>query len=63
MSLESPILSIDFTKKERLGTLYREGKSYCTGQKEAYDHDYSYLGEGRIIPHGTHDLQRQKSAV
>ena len=60
MSLESPILSIDCKKKERLRILYREGKSYCIGQKEAYDHDYSYLGEGRIIPHGIYDLQQNK---
>ena len=58
MSLKSPVLSIDCKKKERLGTLYREGKTYGQAPKEAYDHDYSHLGEGKIIPHGIFDLQK-----
>jgi Rhodopirellula transposase DDE domain len=58
MSLKSPILSIDCKKKELLGTLYREGKSYCQTPHQAYDHDYSHLGKGKIIPHGIFDLQK-----
>lgn len=58
MSLESPVLSIDTKKKERLGTIYRDGKSYSQTEKQAYDHDYSYLGKGIVIPHGIFDLQR-----
>ena len=58
MSLKSPILSIDCKKKELLGTLYRDGKSYSQGDKEAYDHDYSHLGEGKVIPHGIYDFQK-----
>lgn len=63
ISLKSPILSIDCKKKERLGTLYREGKSYCIGQKQAFDHDYSHLGEGKIVPHGIFDLQQNKGYI
>jgi hypothetical protein len=37
MSLKSPVLSIDCKKKELLGTLYRDGKSYCQAAQEAYD--------------------------
>jgi Rhodopirellula transposase DDE domain len=58
MSLKSPILSIDCKKKERLGTLYREGKSYSQTPHEAYDHDYAALGTGKVIPHGIYDLQK-----
>ena len=59
MSLQSPVLSIDCKKKERLGTLYRDGKSYSQGgSQESYDHDYSHLGEGKVIPHGIFDLQK-----
>ena len=59
MSLQSPVLSIDCKKKERLGTLYRDGKSDSQGgSQEAYDHDYPYLGEGKVIPHGIFDLQK-----
>lgn len=58
MSIKSPILSIDCKKKELLGTLYRDGKSYSQGDKEAYDHDYTHLGEGKVIPHGIYDVQK-----
>jgi hypothetical protein len=58
MSLKSPVLSIDCKKKERLGSIYREGKSYSQEQQQAYDHDYSHLGDGKVIPHGIYDLQR-----
>lgn len=58
MSLQSPILSIDCKKKELLGTLYRDGKSYSQAAQEAYDHDYAHLGKGKVIPHGIFDLQK-----
>jgi hypothetical protein len=59
MSLQSPILSIDCKKKERLGLLYRDGKSYAQGgSQESYDHDYPHLGEGKVIPQGIFDLQK-----
>jgi hypothetical protein len=59
-SLQSPVLSMDCKKKERLGNLYREGKCYCTKALQVYDHDYEYLSEGKIIPHGIYDLQANK---
>ena len=58
MSLKSPVLSIDCKKKERLGTIYREGKSYGQEPQESYDHDYSHLGDGKVVPHGIFDLQK-----
>ena len=58
MSLKSPILSIDCKKKERLGTIYREGKSYGQTPQQAFDHDYSHLGDGKVVPHGIFDLQK-----
>jgi hypothetical protein len=58
MSLQSPVLSIDCKKKELLGNLYRDGKSYAQTPHQAYDHDYSHLGEGKIIPHGIFDMQK-----
>jgi hypothetical protein len=57
MSLDSPVLSIDCKKKERLGNLYRNGKCYCTQALKVYDHDYEHLSEGKVIPHGIYDLQ------
>jgi len=63
MSLQSPILSIDCKKKERLGTLYRAGKCYTQRPIEVYDHDYEYLGEGKVIPHGIYDMQRHQAYI
>ena len=63
MNHKSPVLSIDCKKKERLGTLYRDGKCYCTQAIEVYDHDYEHLSEGKVIPHGIYDLQANKGYV
>jgi len=63
MSLESPVLSIDCKKKERLGNLYRDGKCYCTKAVKVYDHDYEHLGQGKVIPHGIYDLQANKGYI
>lgn len=63
MSLNSPIISIDCKKKEELGNFYREGKCYMNGDLKVYDHDYSYLSEGKVIPHGIYDLQRNEGYI
>ncbi len=63
MSLESPVLSIDCKKKERLGNLYRDGKCYCTKAIQVYGHDYEHLGKGKVIPHGIYDLQANKGYI
>ncbi len=60
MSLNTPILSIDCKKKERLGNLYRAGKCYTTGPVKVFDHDYHYLSQGNVIPHGIYDLLRNE---
>jgi len=63
MSLQTPILSIDCKKKERLGTLYRAGRCYAQQPLKVYDHDYEYLAEGKVIPHGIYDLQRHQAYI
>jgi len=63
MSLNSPVISIDCKKKERLGNLYREGKSFSTGPIAVYDHDYHYLAQGTVIPHGIYDLHRNEAYI
>jgi hypothetical protein len=60
MSLQSPVLSIDCKKKERLGNLYRDGQCYCTKAIQVYDHDYEHLSAGKVIPHGIYDLQTNR---
>lgn len=63
MSFNSPIISIDCKKKEVLGNLYRAGKCYTQGQVKVYDHDYTYLATGKVIPHGIYDLQRNEGYI
>lgn len=58
MSLESPIISMDCKKKEELGNLYRDGKCYTQKPIKVFDHDYSHLSKGKVIPHGIYDIQK-----
>ena len=37
---------------EYLGNLYREGHLYTQKEQRTYDHDFTSLAEGIIIPHG-----------
>jgi hypothetical protein len=57
LNSHTPIISIDCKKKERIGNLYRDGKCYCSKPIKVFDHDYDYLSEGKVIPHGIYDLQ------
>ena len=63
VSLNCPIISIDCKKKELLGNLYREGKLLSTGERHVYDHDYTNLAEGKVIPHGIYDLFLNKGYI
>lgn len=52
----TPVLSIDCKKKEYLGNFYRDGQCFCSDYINVFDHDYSYLALGRIIPFGIYDI-------
>lgn len=62
-SLKSPVISIDCKKKEKLGNFYRDGRCYTQVPIKVYDHDYEYLAEGKIVPHGIYDLQANKGYI
>lgn len=51
-----PILSIDTKKKELLGNFQRSGQALTTGHVRVFDHDYSTLGNGRLVPYGVYDV-------
>jgi hypothetical protein len=55
-----PVLSIDTKKKEFIGQFYRAGKSYCEAAVEVFDHSWTSLADGRIVPHGIYDLRHNK---
>ena len=51
-----PILSIDTKKKEPLGNFHRPGHACTNGHVRVFDHDYSTLGCGRLVPYGVYDV-------
>jgi transposase len=53
----NPIISFDTKKKEFVGNFYREGHLYTQQVLETWDHDFTSLADGIIIPHGIYDLQ------
>ena len=55
-----PIISIDTKKKERLGLLTRGQGLYSNKAVAVYDHDYEYLSQGKVIPHGIYDMALNK---
>ena len=55
-----PILSIDTKKKELIGNFQRSGKVQCMGQPKSYDHDFETFADGKIVPHGIYDVNRNK---
>jgi transposase len=52
----NPIISFDTKKKEFLGNFYRDGRLYTQKAVQTYDHDFTSLAQGVIIPHGIYDL-------
>lgn len=64
MASDNPIISMDTKKKELIGgNLYRDGSVYCTEAIEVSDHDYSYLADLKIAPHGIYDMKQNKAYI
>ena len=61
--MDCPILSIDTKKKERLGNLYRDGYCYSNVPIKVFDHDFHYLSQGNVIPHGIYDIKLKQGYV
>lgn len=59
----NPVLSLDTKKKEYLGNLYREGHLYTREEIRTYDHDFTSLAEGVIIPQGLYDCCRNSGYI
>lgn len=64
MKSNNPVISIDTKKKEHIGgDLYRNGAVYCTKAIKAADHDYPYLADIKIAPHGIYDMKKNKAYI
>lgn len=59
----NPILSADTKKKEKLGDLSRAGKVLCKQAPRTYDHDYTHLAGGKVVPGGLYDMKRNEGYV
>lgn len=59
----NPVISIDTKKKEHLGNFYRDGHLYTQETIEVYDHDFTSLADGVVIPHGIYDLQHNSAFI
>lgn len=64
MNSDNPIISVDTKKKEQVGgNLHRDGRVYCTQAIEVSDHDYAYLADLKIAPHGIYDMKQNKAHI
>lgn len=54
----NPFFSVDTKAKERLGCLFRKGRTWCSQPQVAFDHDFPSWAEGVLIPHGIYDPVR-----
>ncbi len=43
--------------------MYRDGHLYTREVINVYDHDFPYLSEGNIIPHGIYDIQKNTAFI
>jgi hypothetical protein len=59
----NPIISMDTKKKELLGEFFRPGQAYATGSNGVFDHDFPSYAEGKLIPHGLYDLERNTGHI
>jgi len=53
-----PVLSIDTKKKEMIGNFSRSGEVFCTKAQETFDHDFNSFADGKVVPHGIFDVNR-----
>lgn len=59
----NPIVSIDTKKKERLGLLTRGQAMWSNQNVPLFDHDYTYLSEGKVVPHALYDSKQNKGYI
>jgi len=58
-----PVISIDTKKKELLGIFYRDGITDAVEPTVVNDHDFPSASDGKVIPHGIYDVQKNEASV
>jgi hypothetical protein len=59
----NPAVSIDTKKKEQVGLFKNPGRTWRRQAHDVWDHDFPSLAEGRAIPFGIYDDQKQLGFV
>ena len=63
MATGDPVISIDTKKKELLGAFFRPGTAYTDGEVHVLDHAFATHGDGRLVPYGVFDVQRNEGLM
>jgi hypothetical protein len=58
-----PVISIDTKKKELLGSFYRDGVTDAVEPTIVNDHDFPSCSNGKLIPHGIYDIQKNEASL
>lgn len=58
-----PVISVDSKKKEKVGNFKNDGKTWRQEAKKVFDHDFPSNAEGKAIPYGIYDTQKNKAFV
>ena len=58
-----PMISVDTKKKELIGNFKQAGRSWSRQAIEVNVHDFLTEAEGRAVPYGIYDLQRNEGVV
>lgn len=60
---KKPIISIDAKKKELIGNFKNDGRTWRKDAYHVLDHDFPSAAQGKLIPFGIYDLQRNYGHV
>ncbi len=63
MDYGHPIISVDTKKKEMLGKFKNPGVTWTEEYIPVYDHDFLSCADGRAIPYGIYDIQKNLGYV
>ena len=57
------MISIDSKKKEKIGNFKNDGTTWRKKAKQVFDHDFPSDAEGKAIPYGIYDIQKNRALV
>jgi hypothetical protein len=58
-----PVLSMDLKSREGLGNFFRQGRLLTQRTARVFDHDFTELAQGVVLPHGIYDITLNKGYV